>query len=478
VAICRHFDSARLPLRVIDVGAPEMATATYQDLFLSIGTNRVGRYVTLSYKWGDTLTLTTTSSSFESRKAGIPFDSLPQTFQDAINVTRKLGIQYLWIDALCILQDSPTDWEEQSSIMDQIYGEAWLNISASGASDSQSGFLKRRNVLKIRSCQHPLLVSDLAGSSGAVAKIKVIFPNVPRHDRILKRDMLETHGWILQERAISKCMLHFGPYKIYWECLVQSASECEPEVFERSNSSEFDCESQRRKEDWNVIRSGVQFLRNENADELLDALGPEGMTFPCHDEDRNCWILRNLSKVPKERNVTQMLCMHYHKQPVYAPASVTSGQVAAAHHLWYLLVQQYTHPLLTKASNRLPAISGLARIFQGLFSAHSQYVAGIWTGDIHNGLAWHKESTGTKEVVPRSPNFHQAPSFSWASMDGPIFFLAERRNRLTSCDSYAARLLHVESVPFGSDLLGQVSQASLTLQAYAIPFHHLCKSGT
>src|SRR5436190_15796782 len=145
---------------------------------------------------------------------------MPQTFQDAIEVTRKLEIRYLSIDALCILQDSPRDWQEQSAIMDQIYANAWLNISVSDSTNPDRGFLKARNLLEIRSCRHPSLFGDATD-----AAMKVLCPNIPRHNRLQNRDVLNFRGWILQERVLSRRTLHFGLHEMYWECLSSVGAE-------------------------------------------------------------------------------------------------------------------------------------------------------------------------------------------------------------------------------------------------------------
>jgi Heterokaryon incompatibility protein (HET) len=117
---CRTPQDSPLPLRVIDVGPPHGMT----EPFLSVGSDRKGIYATLSYRWGDAQTFKTTSSNIQMLQAKISLGSLPRTLQDTIVVTRLLGLRYLWIDALCILQDNELDWQQQSATMHKIYGNA------------------------------------------------------------------------------------------------------------------------------------------------------------------------------------------------------------------------------------------------------------------------------------------------------------------------------------------------------------------
>lgn len=66
-------------------------------------------------------------------RAYIPWDKLPSTFQDAITVTRRLGIAYIWIDSLCIVQDDAQDWEREAAKMALIFESAYLTIAATAA---------------------------------------------------------------------------------------------------------------------------------------------------------------------------------------------------------------------------------------------------------------------------------------------------------------------------------------------------------
>jgi hypothetical protein len=228
-----------------------------------------------------------------------------------------------------------------------------------------------------------------------------------------------------------------------------------------------------------AIWNGIKYLQNQSAEELLDLLVPEGLSYPCHDESHDRWVLRNLSKTPQERKVAQFPCSHYHSQPIYASPSVTVGQFVAAHHLWCLLVEEYTLRSLTRFSDRLPALAGLARVFHTLFASRSKYVAGIWSGDILNGLLWRRKFSLDLELCGRrqlesagsQSSCYRAPSFSWASLDSPVRFAVAQRNRLTGDNSYSIEILSFYSTPTSFNPLGEVSEGSLKIRARTIPLY-------
>lgn len=98
---CRSPPSAPLPRRVIDVGSDPLN----EDPRLLECDDEHGLYVTLSHCWGNTQQFTTERNTFAARCRGMSWELIPKTFQDAISLTRKLGIRFLWIDSLCIIQD-------------------------------------------------------------------------------------------------------------------------------------------------------------------------------------------------------------------------------------------------------------------------------------------------------------------------------------------------------------------------------------
>ncbi|KAF5540851.1 het domain-containing protein [Fusarium mexicanum] len=171
----------------------------------------------------------TTVSNLEAYTVSLP-NYLPQTFQDALKVARALEIPYIWIDSLCIIQDSPEDWKHEASLMAQVYANAHVTIFADAAPDSTSGFLSppsrkapKRFTVPCRNDQ----------SSSAVVHIRergFLAQQLPFHTWSSKRSglgqsKLSTRGWVFQERLLSPRTLHFSENEMAWEC--RSVCECE-----------------------------------------------------------------------------------------------------------------------------------------------------------------------------------------------------------------------------------------------------------
>jgi len=122
-----------LPTRVLDVG-PEDGS---QDPKLHIPGSNLGQYAALSHCWGTHQTIKTTKATLLDRMQTIPFQILPKTFQDAVIVTRQLGLRYLWIDSLCIIQDCIDDWRYEAARMAAVYSNAVVTVAATAAEDTQ-----------------------------------------------------------------------------------------------------------------------------------------------------------------------------------------------------------------------------------------------------------------------------------------------------------------------------------------------------
>ncbi|RSL61392.1 hypothetical protein CEP53_005097 [Fusarium sp. AF-6] len=174
-----------------------------------------GRYAALSYCWGGPQPLTATKSNLQTLISGVEVDKLPQTLQDAVHVTRRLGIRYLWIDALCIIQDSPEDKLSEIGKMGTIYRNAVVTIASAYARKASDGFLKVSMDCKLEnSCVIPVHLPE----HPRVGKV-TLATRRPQYE--LYPDALRTRGWAFQEAVLSRRILIFSRYDLQCHCKPQ-----------------------------------------------------------------------------------------------------------------------------------------------------------------------------------------------------------------------------------------------------------------
>lgn len=197
----------RLPTRLIDVGRGEAeAIRLVETRQEPAGTDG---YIALSHCWGalsKAQRFCTTRDNIAQRKAHIAYDELPKSFKDAVCVTRALGVRYLWIDSLCIVQGDPDDWATEASRMEDVFSQAYCTIAASSAASSLNGFLghrQPRDAIKIpTSVGVPLYLAE----------------HVDDFRTDVENSVLSSRGWVFQERALSKRTIYFTSTQVYWEC--------------------------------------------------------------------------------------------------------------------------------------------------------------------------------------------------------------------------------------------------------------------
>lgn len=156
---CSSDNIPLLPKRIVDIGNSE---ASIPRIYISSHEER-GRYTALSYCWGGQQDIITKLATINTYTNGLPTGTLPKTIRDAITVTRGLQIRFLWIDALCIIQDSPEDKLREISTMGAIYKNATVTIAAAISSKVSDGFLENR--ASVKACKMPFyLAADVFGS--------------------------------------------------------------------------------------------------------------------------------------------------------------------------------------------------------------------------------------------------------------------------------------------------------------------------
>lgn len=207
-----------LPYRVLDLGYQEKS----QKLFLSVGEDRAGSYAALSYCWGKPGTAhdyVTTKDNLKQRQENVDQSTLPKTFTDAILVCRHLGIRFLWIDSLCIIQGDSGDWRTQSERMGDIYSNATLTIAAAVGEDTHSGLFIDRDPRKTNPCLLNFQYPKEAEVSDKGVFLACQDPDLSRDTHLYKR------GWTFQEEYLSPRTLTFSNSELYWTCASSNASE-------------------------------------------------------------------------------------------------------------------------------------------------------------------------------------------------------------------------------------------------------------
>lgn len=189
------------PTRLIDLGHPNdlpMWPPRSSHRFRIVETKRVTveRYMTLSHCWGKkefARLLTTNIDEFKTQ--GVQWSEIcrNKNFSDAFEVTRRLGVRYIWIDSLCIIQESE-DWKIEAPLMHQVYRNSYCNIAASDSTDSEGGLFRFRTLEDVALARFPFSGEIPTGNLAGVWRI------VPADlwDRSLLDHVLYGRGWVFQ----------------------------------------------------------------------------------------------------------------------------------------------------------------------------------------------------------------------------------------------------------------------------------------
>jgi hypothetical protein len=207
----RSIDHKWFPTRVIAVGSiaePDLR------LLVTNPASPVSSYATLSHCWGKLRIKQLLLSNLPTLVNGIVFAELSKTFQDAIVITRRLGLKFLWIDSLCIIQDSIQDWAHESAMMDSVYSNATCNLAATTADDSGAGCFYERNPLLAQPCR--VNIDSFPGPVSESCQYDLI-PQALFYNSI-DLQSLNRRGWVLQEQFLSPRIIHCGRNQLFWEC--------------------------------------------------------------------------------------------------------------------------------------------------------------------------------------------------------------------------------------------------------------------
>jgi hypothetical protein len=356
-----------LPTRAIDVGLDSAQTLRVVETHGS-----KGMYATLSYCWGRQKNVTLRQENIHQFETNIDVNSLPQTIQDAIAVTRKMSIPYLWVDALCIVQDDEVEKAKEIARMQDIYSCSAVTIIASGASGADEGFLSLEETYTISPHRGSVVIPvRLAPNKFGTMSLVNLNNGICYAEN---REPISQRAWTTQEQLLAHRKLIFTQHNhtMTWSCPHSPLAR----AFGGSMHLPY----------WpgNFNGREEEFLRETLN---LSALAPDPTS---------------LSSVgPSERNKV-LGC-------------------------WLRLVSAYSLRGATLQNDKLNALAGIgARYYAPILGPG--YFAGLWEYDLLRQLGWttsdFHESLRYGGVTVTRPlldsGLSRAPSWSWASVEGGL----------------------------------------------------------
>ncbi|KAF5133383.1 hypothetical protein E5D57_004007 [Metarhizium anisopliae] len=209
---CSLTRGSEMPTRVIHVGDPANNT---QPRLVATAQHGISQpYAALSYCWGPHTSNVPklTDATYSSFVQGINESTLSQSHKDMIHLARALGISYVWIDALCIIQFNAADWERESKRMAVVYGNAALTVIAGRSSDSKHGFIANNAAQNKIFCKLPQEASETPTIMVGLQRSHDIGPT-------------STRAWCFQERLLSQRAVIFGLEQLRFSCRAGSVYE-------------------------------------------------------------------------------------------------------------------------------------------------------------------------------------------------------------------------------------------------------------
>lgn len=208
-----------LPTRLLDTGSPSEPPSVRLVISTNLNAARTS-YLALSHCWGKLEIIILRLSTLDEFQEGIPLAALPRTFQHAVVMTRALGYRYLWIDSLCIIQDSSDDWQYEATLMGEVYGQADCVLAATGSKDGNGGLFQER--------EPQLFAPFEVGAKFVFHNETYLCIRKEFWERELANAPLNQRGWVVQERMLSPRTLQFGKNQIFWQCREVEACETLP----------------------------------------------------------------------------------------------------------------------------------------------------------------------------------------------------------------------------------------------------------
>ncbi|KAF4946979.1 hypothetical protein FSARC_14073 [Fusarium sarcochroum] len=333
---CQYTGQIAAPLRLLNIQDTKTVRLEETD-----GKNL--QYAILSYCWGAAKSVfdsRTVLANLPGRLAGFPADSLPPTLQDSITLSHRLGATHIWIDALCIVQDSG-EWIHESQKMLQYYEMASFTIVPIDSSGAEQGFLEKR----------PGWVWDIISWPSSYNHLQVSFPSYKTVHETgpATSSAWASRGWTFQERLLSSRLIFVGKDEVVFRC-----------------------------------RAG--YGRHASRPPIvLESLGSYFLPL----------------------------------SPAQVANSIDWNSFEMILTKWYQLIGEYSERSLTKQSDKLIALSGVATKIGQLIGNNEKYLDGFWESDLWHGLTWRRVTARGRSSRPTLKS-EEFPTWSWCCMNQPL----------------------------------------------------------
>ena len=379
--LCQPHEEAFLPKRLVSLPRLRNEDPVLVDSE-TIGQVGSTLYACLSHCWGKGVLCQTTKTTVDTHKQGIPWIALSKTFQEVIIIALDLGIHFIWIDSLCIIQDDEADVGMQVGEMASIFENCHITVAALASAVGNGGCYRRSKSLDtITACK----INELGEIFTACCRRFIQHPDpiYGSNDHSIQAPLMD-RAWAYQEYELSPRVLNFEAVELIWACNGSIQCEC------------------------------------------------------------------------------SQIGAHLQKAPI--PHACTPEEMVVLSERWQSIVESYSGKKLTYTKDKLPALSGLAKRMQKQLShfTRCRYLAGLWDYDLPLGLAWHFDGRVATDLEDdKSSATYRAPSWSWASRNGPVRYTCQGFDKFRPM----ARILDVTCNPSGSDPTGAVSGGFLTISS-------------
>ena len=207
-----------VPTRLLDIHAVDSTG----QIFLVLSEARLtGPYATLSHCWGKAKTMKLSSRNIDELQSGIKLEALSTSYKEGITLARRLGLQYIWIDSLCIVQDDESDWRREAAQMANIFRYGEISIATAAAADNSDPCFTERNSNRIRLPAYTASWTQLPPCEYYLLPGGLYFGQV-------QDSPLQKRAWVLQETVLAPRELSLCKSQFWWTCLELQACETFP----------------------------------------------------------------------------------------------------------------------------------------------------------------------------------------------------------------------------------------------------------